>query len=151
MRADPSGRIPLPVRALGELVIIVLGVLIALARRLDIADRGLRAADRLMELRRDPGDCLGGLPGGVVPPGRLRRQLPDSRPHVSGDSSEFFTDYYKTEEMAYYDLLAARLDTNDFEAITRSEDGAGRLSPARLLARLRADDEIANAILMNRH
>ena len=43
------------------------------------------------------------------------------------------------------------LENGGYEAITRSEDGPGRLNPARLLSRLRTDDEIANAILMNRH
>jgi len=211
MRAESTGRIPLPITALGELVIIVMGVLIALGvdnwnedrkeasreasyltgvltdlrsdslalvRRLAIADRGLRVADRLMELRRDPtatasADSLtvwfaqaafvdnfqvldhtyreilgaGGLR--LIRSDSLRRMLTGY--YRSMESSEFFTEYYKTEETAYFDLLAARLDTNDFEAVTRSEDGAGRLSPGRLLAQLRADDEIANAILMNRH
>lgn len=67
------------------------------------------------------------------------------------ESAEFFTEYYKGEESDFWDLLAARLSTDDFEVISRSESGPGGLDPARLLERLRSDDEIANAILMNRH
>jgi hypothetical protein len=203
--------IPLPVRALGELFIIVVGVLIALGvdnwnqdrreasreasylqgiltdlhsdslelvNRREIAERGMRTADRLMELRRQPGatasadslavwflhaafvdnfqvldhtfqEILGAGGLGLIRSDPLRRML--TRYYRSMESSEFFTEYYKNEEIAYFDLLAARLDTDDFEAITRSEEGPGRLNPSRLLAQLRADDEIANAILMNRH
>lgn len=89
----------------------------------------------------------GGL--GLIRSESLRRLLTGY--YRSMESAEFFTEYYKGEETAYFDLLAARLDTNDFEAITRSEEDPGRLNPARLLAQLRTDDEIANAILMNRH
>ncbi len=52
--------------------------------------------------------------------------------------------------MDYWDLLAARLDPDDFAAVTRSQDGGGDLDVSRLLGQLRTDDEIANAILINR-
>ncbi len=208
---SPDRRIPLAPRVIGELVIVVVGVLIAiwvdnwnagrkeadqesdylsgilfdlssdsaaLEYRMTTAARGLEVADRLMELRRDPEstaapDSLaiwffraafidnfqvldytyrailgaGGL--SLIRDEVLRRQVADY--YRSMESAEFFTEYYKGEESDYWDVLAARLAADDFDAISRSELGPGRLSPARLLDQLRSDDEIANAILMNRH
>jgi len=207
----PDRRIPLAPRVLGELVIVVVGVLIALGvgnwnagrkeldqeskylsgilldlrsdsaaftYRMSTAARGLEVADRLMELRRDPEstaapdslaiwffraafidnfqvldhtyrEILGAGGLGLIRNEGLRRQVADYYRGI--ESAEFFTEYYKGEESDYWDVLAARLAVDDFEAISRSELGPGRLSPTRLLDRLRSDDEIANAILMNRH
>jgi hypothetical protein len=204
-------RTPAVARLLAELVVIVVGVLIALwvdnlnterleqrqesahllgiledldndssalAERRETAIRGLEVADRLLELRSEPAstaaaDSLarwlfraafvdnftvqdhtyreilgtGGLT--LIRDATLRRSI--SSYYRSLESAEFFTDYYKGEEEDYWDLLAARLDPDDFSALTRSEDGGGNLNVGRLLGQLRGDDEIANAILMNRH
>jgi hypothetical protein len=198
-------------RVLGELIIVVVGVLIALAvdswnegrrekdqeakylsgilldlrsdsaaldYRMETAARGLEVADRLIELRRDPQstaapdslavwffrvafidnfqildhtyrEILGAGGLGLIRDEELRRQVADY--YRSMESAEFFTEYYKGEEADFWDILAARLQADDFEAISRSELGPGRLSAPRLLTRLRSDDEISNAILMNRH
>jgi len=141
------------------------------------AIRGLAAADRLFELRRDPGstapaDSLatwflhaafvdnfqvldhtyreilgGGL--SVIRDESLRRQIADY--YRSIESAEFFTEYYKGEESDYWDLLAERLDPDDLEGISREDQAADHLIPDRLIGKLRSDDEIANAILVNRH
>ena len=148
-----------------------------LVDRRDTAMRGLEVADRLLELRRDqgstaPADSLatwflhaafvdnfqvldhtyreilgGGL--GVIRDESLRRQIADY--YRSIESAEFFTEYYKGEESDYWDLLAERLDPDDLEGISREDEGADHLIPERLIGRLRSDDEIANAILVNRH
>ncbi|MEJ2240138.1 MAG: hypothetical protein P8X82_17745 [Gemmatimonadales bacterium] len=149
-----------------------------LAYRSELADRGLHAADRLLELRRNlsstpTADSLavwlshaafvdnftpqdhtyreilgaGGLT--LIRDAELRRSI--SGYYRSIESAAFFTDWYKNEEEAYWDLLAVRLDPNDFEAVTRSEVAAGNLNVERVLAQLRTDNEIVNAILMNRH
>jgi hypothetical protein len=208
---SPARQIPLAPRVLGELVIVVVGVLIALgvdnwnagrketdqettylsgilldlrsdsaalAYRRATAARGLEVADRLMELRRDPEsmaapdslaiwffrtafidnfqvldhtyrEILGAGGLSLIRDGELRRKVADY--YRSMESAEFFTEYYKGEESDYWDLLEARLATDDFEAISRSELGPGRLDSARLLDQLRSNDEIANAILINRH
>lgn len=148
-----------------------------LVDRQDTAIQGMAAADRLLELRRDPGstapaDSLamwflhsafvdnfqvldhtyreilgGGL--SVIRDESLRRQIADY--YRSIESAEFFTEYYKGEETDFWDLLAQRLDPDDFEGISREDGEAGHFIPNRLIERLRSDDEIANAILMNRH
>jgi len=203
--------VPLPVRIAGELLVIVVGVLIALwvdnlnqsrrdaaqetaylggiltdlnrdsadlVDRRDTAIRGLHVADRLLTLRRDrdsstPADSLaawflyaafvdnfqvldhtyrevlgaGGL--SLIRDESVRRAI--SAYYRSIESAEFFTDYYKGEETDYWNLLGERLDPEDFIGISRSEQSAGNLQPARLLSVLRADPEIATAIEMNRH
>ena len=142
------------------------------------AIRGMEAADRLLELRRDPGStaladslatwflhsafvdnfqvldhtyreilAAGGL--SVIRDESLRRQIADY--YRSIESAEFFTEYYKGEESDYWDLLAQRLDPDDLEGISREDEGAMHLIPNRLIEKLRSDDEIANAILVNRH
>jgi len=195
----------------GDLLVVVVGVLIALwvnnfneSRKADIQEnaylsgilvdlrsdstdladrsttaiRGLGAADNLLNLRRAPGstapaDSLvewflhaafidnfqvldhtyrellgtGGL--SMIKDDALRRQISDY--YRSIESAEFFTEYYKGEEIDYWDLLAERLAPGDFEGITRSEDKTFLPSPDRLINSLRTDDEIANSILMNRH
>jgi hypothetical protein len=148
-----------------------------LVDRQDTAIRGMAAADRLLELRRDPGstapaDSLamwflhtafvdnfqvldhtyreilgGGL--SVIRDESLRRQIADY--YRSIESAEFFTEYYKGEESDYWDLLAQRLDPDDLEGISREDQAADHLIPDRLIGKLRSDDEIANAILVNRH
>jgi len=150
----------------------------------DLADRrataiqGTEAADRLLELRRDPGstapadsltawflhsafvdnfqvldhtyrEVLGAGGLSVIRDESLRRQIADY--YRSIESAEFFTEYYKSEESDYWDLLAQRLDPDDLEGISREDKGAIQLIPDRLIEKLRSDDEIANAILMNRH
>ena len=203
--------LPLAVRIGGELIVIVVGVLIALwvdnlnedrreglreqaylngvlvdlrsdSTELDdrrtTALRGLEVADRLLELRRDPtltasADSLaewffraafvdnfqvldhtyreilgaGGL--SLIRDETLRRRISDY--YRSIESADFFTEYYKDEESAYWDLLGARLDPDDFERISRSDESVGAMVPSRLIEQLRRDDELANAILMNRH
>lgn len=79
----------------------------------------------------------------------LRREI--SSYYRSIESAEFFTDWYKDEESDYWNLLAERLHPADFEAATRSKRGGGALDADRVLAQLRSDNEIVNAILMNRH
>jgi hypothetical protein len=202
---------PLALRVLGELGVIVLGVLIALwvdnlnseqqaraqaeahlagilydlgqdsstlARRQQLAVRGLEAADRLMALRDDPAasaspdslslwffqaafvdnfevldhtyrEVLGA--GGLTAfsDEELRRAI--SSYYRSIESAEFFTEWYQGEETAYYDLLGSRMHPSDFAAITQSPDVGGGLSVSRVLHQLRSDPEVANAILMNRH
>ncbi len=142
------------------------------------AIRGLGAADRLLELRRDPGstapadslatwflhaayvdnfqvldhtyrEVLGAGGLSVIRDESLRRQIADY--YRSIESAEFFTEYYKGEETDFWDLLAQRLDPDDFEGISREDGEAVHFIPNRLIERLRSDDEIANAILMNRH
>lgn len=142
------------------------------------AIRGMEAADRLLELRRDPGstapadslatwflhsafvdnfqvldhtyrEILGSGGLSVIRDASLRRQIADY--YRSIESAEFFTEYYKGEESDYWDLLAERLNPDDLEGISREDDVASRLVPDRLIGKLRSDDEIANAILMNRH
>jgi hypothetical protein len=142
------------------------------------AMRGLETADRLLELRREPGstapadslatwflhaafvdnfqvldhtyrEILGAGGLSVIRDESLRRQIADY--YRSIESAEFFTEYYKGEESDYWDLLAQRLDPDDFEGISHENEGAGHLVPNRLIANLRSDDELANAILMNRH
>lgn len=142
------------------------------------AIRGMEAADRLLELRRDPGataspdslaawflhsafvdnfqvldhtyrEVLGAGGLSVIRDESLRRQIADY--YRSIESAEFFTEYYKGEETDFWDLLAQRLDPDDFEGISREDGEAGHFIPNRLIERLRSDDEIANAILMNRH
>lgn len=204
-------RLPTAARILGELAVIVVGVLIALwvdnlnsgrqdrlqeeaylrgvvadlrgdsvalAERRVTALRGMEVADRLMALRdapstSAPADSLsdwffraafvdnfqvldhtyreilgaGGLT--LISDPTVRRRISDY--YRSIEAAEFFTDYYKGEETDYWDLLAERLDPEDFAALTRAGTGTGRLDPDRLLAQLRSDHEIANAILMNRH
>lgn len=195
----------------GELVVVVVGVLIALwvdnanqmrkdhdqelayingilvdlasdsadlVTRQRTAERGLEVADRLLALRRDSttrasADSLavwffraafvdnfqvldhtyreilsaGGL--SLLQDDQVRRMI--SGYYRDIESAEFFTDYYKSEETAYWDLLAERMDPDDFEAVTRSDEVADRLVPGRAIALLRSDPEVANAILMNRH
>lgn len=143
-----------------------------------IAIRGLEAADRLLELRRDPGstapadslatwflhaafvdnfqvldhtyrEILGAGGLSVIRDESLRRRIADY--YHSIESAEFFTEYYTGEESDYWDLVAQRLDPDDFEGISREGEGAIHLVPNRLIANLRSDDELANAILMNRH
>lgn len=207
----PHRRVPVPGRLLAELVVIVLGVLIALwvdnlnaerlerrqeqaylngvlqdlgsdsaalAFRSELVDRGLHAADQLLEFRHDPGrtaaadslsvwlfraafvdnftvqdhtyrEILGAGGLSLIRNPEIRRGISDY--YRSIESAAFFTDYYKGEEEDYWDLLAVRLRTEDFEAVTRSETAAGKLNVERILAQLRGDDELANAILMNRH
>jgi hypothetical protein len=200
-----------PVQIGGDLLVVIVGVLIALsvnninesrkddiqenaylsgilvdlrsdstdlANRRATAIRGLEVADNLLELRHAsrsiaPADSLvewfihaafidnfqvldhtyrellgsGGL--SLIKDDALRRQISDY--YRSIESAEFFTEYYKGEESDYWDLLAERLATGDFEGITRSEDKSFLLLPDRLINSLRTDDEIANSILMNRH
>ena len=209
--STPRRRVPVPARLLAELVVIVLGVLIALwvdnlnAERLErqqeqaylngvlqdlgsdsaaldfrneLARRGLHAADQLLDLRDNsgstaPADSLsvwlfrvafvdnftaqdhtyreilgaGGL--SLIRDPEIRRGISDY--YRSIESAAFFNDYYKGEEEDYWDLLAIRFQAEDFEAVTRTETAAGNLNVERILAQLRADDEVANAILMNRH
>jgi hypothetical protein len=207
----PDRRIPFTLRAVVELFIIAVGVLIALGvdnwnedrreasresshlqgiltdlrsdsmnleTRRETAIRGLEVADRLMDLRRNLGatalpdslaiwffraayvdnfqvmdhsyrEILGAGGLSLIRNEALRRQVTGY--YRDMESAEFFTEYYKGEETAYWDLLASRLATDDFLAISQTERGPGQLRPDRLLARLRSDDEIANAILMNRH
>ncbi len=204
-------RAPPAVRVLVELVVIVIGVLIALwvdnlnserqdrlqeqayllgivedlqgdssalAERRATAIRGLEVADLLLALREDASssasaDSLavwlfraafvdnfqvldhtyreilgaGGLT--LIRDEPLRRSI--SAYYRSIESAEFFTEYYKGEESDYWDLLAERLDPADFAALTRVDEGPGRLDVGRLLGQLRGDNEIVNAILMNRH
>ncbi len=192
---SPDRRLPLAPRVIGELVIVVVGVLIALgvgnwnagrkeidqesrylsgilldlrsdsaalAYRMSTAVRGLEVADRLIELRRDPQstaapdslavwffrvafidnfqildhtyrEILGAGGLGLIRDEELRRQVADY--YRSMESAEFFTEYYKGEEADFWDILAARLQADDFEAISRSELGPGRLNAPRLLAR----------------
>ncbi|HSM05741.1 MAG TPA: hypothetical protein VK858_14085 [Longimicrobiales bacterium] len=142
------------------------------------AQRGLDVADRLLALRRNaaldpPADSLavwlfraafvdnfqpldhtyreilgaGGL--SRLSDEALRRKI--SGYYRSIASADFFTDWYKEEESDYWDLLANRLHPDDFEAVSRSERGGQRLDPTRVLRQLRSDDELVNAILMNRH
>jgi len=201
----------LPLRISGELIVVVIGVLIALwvdnvneTRRdsvqeaaylngilvdlrsdeIDLIDRrvtamrGMEVADRLLELRRDPGstasaeslktwfvyaafvdnfqvldhtyrEILGAGGLSLIRDDSLRRQVSDY--YRSIESAEFFTEYYKGEETDYWDILARILDPDDFEGILRGDDGAGLLVPNRLIGQLRTDPEIINAILMNRH
>ncbi len=142
------------------------------------AIRGMEAADRLLDLRRDPGstasadslaawflhaafvdnfqvldhtyrEVLGAGGLSVIRDEWLRRQIADY--YRSIESAEFFTEYYKGEESDYWDLLAERLDPDDLEGISREDGEAHRLIPNRLIGKLRSDDEIANAILVNRH
>jgi hypothetical protein len=197
-------------RVLAELVVIVVGVLIALwvdnlnterqdrrqeqaylagivedlrgdssalVDRRTAAVRSLEVADRLIELRFDPpspvpADSLaewffraafvdnfqvldhtyrevlgaGGLT--LISDDAVRRGI--SSYYRDIDSAEFFTEYYKGEESDYWDLLAERLDAADFAALTRS-DRRGSLDVRRMLTLLREDDEIVNAVQMNRH
>ncbi len=149
-----------------------------LAVRQTIAMQGMWVADRLLELRRDPDSTVpadslatwflhaafvdnfqvldhtyreilgaGGL--SLIRDERLRRQV--SGYYRSIESADFFTEYYKGEESDYWDLLAERLHPDDFEGISRAEESEGQVIPIRLIAQLRSDDEIANAIQMNRH
>ncbi len=149
-----------------------------LVDRRDTAMRGLEAADHLLELRRDPGstasadslaawflhsafvdnfqvldhtyrEVLGAGGLRVIRDESLRRQIADY--YRSIESAEFFTEYYKGEESDFWDLLAQRLDPDDLEGISREDGEADRLIPNRLIEKLRSDDEIANAILVNRH
>ncbi len=151
---------------------------LGLEERRATAQRGLEVADRLLALRRNtvldvPADSLavwlfraafvdnfqpldhtyreilgaGGL--SLLSDEELRRNI--SAYYRSIASADFFTDWYKEEESDYWDLLATRLHPDDFEAVSRSERGGQRLNPARVLAQLRGDDELVNAILMNRH
>ena len=149
-----------------------------LVDRQDTAIRGMVAADRLLELRRDPGstapadslamwflhsafvdnfqvldhtyrEVLGAGGLSVIRDESLRRQIADY--YRSIESAEFFTEYYKGEESDFWDLLAQRLDPDDLEGISREDGEADHLVPDRLIEKLRSDDEIANAILVNRH
>lgn len=203
--------IPLGLRLSGELVVIVVGVLIALwvdnlnqerrdvaqeavyvrgilvdlesdsvdlAERRQAAIRGRNAADRLLTLRLEPGaptslDSLGSWmfftafvdnfqvldhtyrevlgAGGLslIRDEDVRRQI--SAYYRSIESAEFFTDWYKGEETAYWDLLGRRLHPDDFKAVSRSIEGLDPPAPERILPILRSDSEIINAIEMNRH
>lgn len=207
----PGRRLPVAGRLLAELVVVVLGVLIAFwvdnlnaqrlerrqeraylrgvlqdvgsdsvsfAFRSELADRGLQAADQLLALRDDPSrgatadslsvwlfqaafvdnftaqdhtyrEILGAGGLSLIRDPVIRRAISDY--YRSIESAGFFTDWYKGEEEDYWNLLAVRLDSEDFEAVTRSEVAAGNLNVERILAQLRTDDEMTNAILMNRH
>jgi hypothetical protein len=143
-----------------------------------VAVRGLDVADRLLALRRNPSlsapsdslavwlfraafvdnfqpldhtyrEILGAGGLSLITDAALRRHISNYYRGIA--SAEFFTDWYKDEESDYWDLLAVRLHPDDFEAVSRSERGGGRLSVQRVLNQLRNDDEIVNAILMNRH
>ena len=150
-----------------------------LADRRFVATRGIEAADRLLELRSDEShasnadslaawllysnfvdnfqvldhtyrEILGAGGLSLIPDEGLRRRI--SAYYHSIESADFFTDYYKKEESDFWDLLELRLDPDDFEGISRIESaGAGNLSASRVLAVLRSDPEIVNAIQMNRH
>jgi hypothetical protein len=206
-----QGKTPPALRLLAELVVIVVGVLIALwvdnlnterlerrqektylrgvledlrtdslalAERGETAQRSLFAADRLLMLRRDfestaPADSLanwllraafvdnfvvqdhtyreilgaGGL--SLIRDPTVRRSI--SSYYRSIESAEFFTDWYKKEEEAYWDLLGRRLDPEDFAVATGAGGETSSLNPTAVVELLRIDNEVANAILMNRH
>lgn len=210
-RMNDPGRSHPALRLLAELVVIVVGVLIALwvdnlnterlerrqedsylrgiledlssdssalAGRGETARRSLIAADRLLELRPDsaaapPADSLvswlfraafvdnfvvqdhtyreilgaGGL--SLIRDPAIRRDI--SSYYRSIESAEFFTDWYKSEEEAYWDLLAVRLDPEDFAVVTGGASETGSLNARAIVDLLRIDNEVANAILMNRH
>ena len=149
-----------------------------LAARREVAIRGRDAADRLLALRLDPGapapvdslapwmfhtafvdnfqvldhtyrEVLGAGGLSLIRDEGIRRRI--SAYYRSIESAEFFTDWYKGEETAYWDLLGRRLHPDDFKAVSRSMEKVAPPAPDRLLAILRSDSEIINAIEMNRH
>lgn len=151
-----------------------------LAYREKTAVRGIEAADRLLALRADPStetqaDSLvlwffhaafvdnflaqdhtlreilssGGL--ALIQSRDLRRQISEYYRRL--ESAEFFTDYYKAEEVSYYDLLEKRLPTDAYRAITvaQEQEQSPPFDAARAVRILRDDDQLANAVLSNRH
>jgi len=151
---------------------------LALAERRRTAQRGLHAADRLLMFRQDPelvapADSLASwlvhaafVDNFVVQDHTYREILgagglslirdPSVRRGISSyyrsiESAEFFTDWYKNEEEDYWDLLGRRLDPEDFAVATGAVSEMSRLNPDAVAGLLRTDDEVANAILMNRH
>jgi hypothetical protein len=151
---------------------------LALASRSETARRSLNAADRLLVLRRNPRspapadsvaswllhaafvdnfvvqdhtyrEILGAGGLSMIRDPAVRRAV--SSYYRSIESAEFFTDWYRNEEEAYWDLLGRRLDPEDFAVATGAVEETGRLNPGAVVGLLRADDEVANAVLMNRH
>jgi hypothetical protein len=152
-----------------------------LADRRAISRRTIGAADHLLELERDhssaPGadslatwifysafvdnfqvldhtyrEVLGAGGLSLIPDDGLRRQI--SEYYRSIESADFFTFYYKKEESDFWDLLELRLDPDDFGGISTigsTPATEGNLSASRVLAVLRSDPAIVNAIQMNRH
>jgi hypothetical protein len=151
-----------------------------LANREKIAVRGIEAADRLLALRADrssetPADSLvlwlfhaafvdnfrvqdhtyreilssGGL--ALIQSRDLRRQVSEYYRRL--ESAEFFTDFYKAEEISYYNLLEERLPTDAYRAITvaQEQEQLPSFDTARAVRILRDDDQLANAVLSNRH
>ena len=200
-------------RLTGELVVIVLGILIALwvnnwneerkdaahegeylegfltdltadsanlAFRVFIADRGVEAADRLLELKAAggstaPSDTLAHwffhaafvdnfqvldhtyreiLSGGglaLIRNDDLRRQITEY--YRKMESAEFFNRYWVQEEIDYFDYLEARLPFAAYTAIMRVQEDASPppFDAVRTLTILRDDDRLANSLLSNRH
>ena len=152
----------------------------SLAYRVEIAVRGIEAADRLLALRADqnseaPPDSLAlwlfhaafvdnfqvqdhtyreilGSGGLALIQSRdLRRQVSEYYRRL--ESAEFFTDYYKDEETSYFDLLEERLPTPAYLAISLApEEGEPpRFDTGRVLEIFRDDDQLANSVIWNRH
>lgn len=151
-----------------------------LAYREKIAVRGIEAADRLLALRADrdseaPPDSLalwffhaafvdnflaqdhtyrellssGGL--ALIQSRDLRRQVSEYYRRL--ESAEFFTDYYKEEEISYFDLLEERLPTPAYLAISLApeEEEAPHFDVARVVEIFRDDEQLANSVIWNRH
>lgn len=78
----------------------------------------------------------------------LRRQIVAY--YRSIESAEFFTDYYKQEEIDYFALLKSRLPTDVFQAVEIQNEHPATFDVGVVQATLRAEDELANSIAKNR-
>ncbi len=127
-----------------------------LADRQVTAIRGLEAADRLLELRRDPGSTA---PADSLAMWFLHSAFVDNfqvldhtyREVLGAGGLSVIRDESLRRQIADYYRSIERLDPDDFEGISREDGEAVHFVPNRLIEKLRSDDEIANAILMNRH
>lgn len=149
----------------------------SLAQRISTAQRSVDAADRLLGLRVSTGadthpdsvarwlfyvsfldnfqvydhtyrDLLssGGL--GLIRDRSLRRQI--IAYYRSIESAEFFTDYYKREEIDYFTLLKERLPTEEYLAVEIDNRYPGTLDVGVVQTVLRTEDELVNSIVKNR-
>jgi hypothetical protein len=78
----------------------------------------------------------------------LRRQIVAY--YRSIESAEFFTDFYKQEEIDYFALLKSRLPTETYLAVERDNQHPARFDVRVVQVLLRTEDELANSIAKNR-